>query len=228
MKPLQIAIDGPVASGKGDIASRLAKRFNLLYLYTGAMYRALALACIEKGILCKDENKVMNVLRDIAIKIIPPEKGDPYPYRVLLNSRDVSERIQKQDTAQGASDVGILPRVREWMVSVQQKLARGKAVVMEGRDIGLRVLPGAQLKIYLNATAEARARRRFKQWQEKGINKSYEETLEDTLLRDVQDTTRTVDPLQKLPDAWELDTTALSREEVVTAIEEELQRRKLI
>jgi len=226
--PLHIAIDGPVASGKGDIAARLAKTLELLYIYTGAMYRALALACINRGISCKDEKNVMNILNAASIDIIAPEVNDKYPYVVLLDGVDVSERITKQDTAQGASDVGVLASIRIWMVNRQQQMAKGKRVVMEGRDIGLRVLPEAQLKVYLTASVQVRAQRRYIQWQASGIQKTFEETLSDTKARDLQDTTRSVDPLQKLPDSWELDTTHMNQEDVVMAIIGELKERKLI
>ena len=227
-KPLQIAIDGPVASGKGDIATRLSKKFNLLYIYTGAMYRALALACIENNLGFKDKNQVIKLLRKTSISLVQPEKKSDKSYKVLLNGRDVTERVMLQDVAMGTSDVSTLPEVRVYMVEKQQELASGNCVVMEGRDIGLRVLPQAQLKIFLTATPEVRARRRFRQWQEIGINKSYEETLEDTIERDRQDTTRDTDPLQKLPDAWLLDTTGLNQSEVVGVIEKELEKRGLL
>jgi cytidylate kinase len=226
--PLQIAIDGPVASGKGDIASRLAGKLNLLYIYTGAMYRALALACIRQGVSCTDEIKVMRILQDISIEIVAPDSESVYPYAILLDHKDVTERISKQDTAQGASDVGILPGVRRLMVTRQKKMAQGKRVVMEGRDIGLRVLPEAGMKIYLTASVGERARRRFLQWQQKGIKKTFEKTLTDTKIRDLQDTTREIDPLQKLSDAWELDTTHMSQDQVVRRICGELKKRNLI
>jgi CMP/dCMP kinase len=219
-EPLHIAIDGPVASGKGDIASRLAQKLHLLYIYTGSMYRALALACINAGVPCHDESRVMGVLKTISI--------DVTPNTILLNGKDVRVRIMKQDVAQGASDVGVFASVRQWMVARQQEMAKGKRVVMEGRDIGLRVLPDAQLKIFLTASVEVRARRRFLQWQEKGIQKTFEETVSDTKMRDLQDTTRSVDPLQKLAGAWELDTTEMSQEEVVAVIIAELKKRKLV
>ncbi len=226
--PLQIAIDGPVASGKGDIAARLAKELNLLYIYTGAMYRALALACIQTGISCKDAVAVKNILRTVRIDIVQPNPTDEYPYKIVLNGNDITVRITKQDAAQGASDVGTLPFVRQWMVAGQQMLADGKAVVMEGRDIGLRVLPHASLKIYLTASQEERAKRRFREWQQRGIIKTFEETLKDTKARDLQDTTREVDPLQKLPDAWELDCTNLTQIQVVDTIKRELKKRNLL
>jgi cytidylate kinase len=226
--PLQIAIDGPVASGKGDIAARLAGKLNLLYIYTGAMYRALALACIRREVSCKDEKKVLVVLQNISIEIVAPDSSSAYPYSILLGHEDVTERISKQDTAQGASDVGILPGVRRLMVARQKAMAQGKRVVMEGRDIGLRVLPAAGMKIYLTASVNERARRRFLQWQQKGIKKTLKETLVDTKIRDLQDTTREIDPLQKLPDAWELDTTHMTQDEVVGKICQELKNKALI
>jgi len=226
--PLHIAIDGPVASGKGDIASRLASTLGLLYIYTGAMYRALALACITRGVSCKSEKHVMNILKTLSIEITAPSTDSKYLYVVLLDGIDVSERITKQDTAQGASDVGVFASVRQWMVQKQQEMAKDKRVVMEGRDIGLRVLPEAQLKIFLTASVEVRARRRYLQWQKKGIQRTFEETLSDTKKRDLQDTTRSVDPLQQLPDAFKLDTTTMDQEEVVDAIVDELKKRNLV
>lgn len=227
-KPLQIAIDGPVAAGKGDIAARVGKAFGLIYIYTGAMYRALALACIRANIPLKDQEKVLAKLNEITIHLVEPDPESTYSYKVLLNDEDVTERIIAPDTAQGASDVSTLPEIRKRMVVMQKDMAQGKRVVMEGRDIGLRVLPDAQLKIYLTASLEERARRRQEQWAKKGIEKTMEETIEDTRIRDEQDMTRAADPLQKLSDAWELDTTGMSQEQVVDAIKQELQKRKLL
>lgn len=226
--PLQIAIDGPVASGKGDIAGRLAKEFHLTYIYTGAMYRMLALACIEEGISTKDAGAAYKVLQKLSMSLFPPTTSSSHPFVAMLNGADVTERIFKQDVATGSSDVGVFSEVRQWMVGRQQNMAKGKSVVMEGRDIGLRVLPTAQLKIYLTATLEERANRRWLQFKEKGIEKSREEVLEDTKLRDHRDTTRHTDPLRKLPDAWELDTTGMTQEQVVARIKEELVKRNLL
>lgn len=225
---LQIAIDGPVASGKGDIAARLAEKFGLLYIYTGAMYRALALSCIRAQISCKDEKNVLLQLATHEITMRVPDIHSSYSYCVLLGGEDVTERITHQDTAQGASDVGSIAAVRTQMVAKQQKIAENNRVVMEGRDIALRVLPHAQLKIYLTASVEARAKRRYNDWVHKGIRKSYEETLEDTKIRDLQDMTRVADPLQKVDGAWELDTTEMTQDMVVEAIEKELLRRDLL
>lgn len=225
---LHIAIDGPVASGKGDIAGRLAKELQITYIYTGAMYRMLALACIEAGISTKDADLVYQKLQHITLSLRPPTATSLHPFMAVLNDTDVTERIFKQDVAIGSSDVGTIPEVRRWMVARQQEMAQGKSVVMEGRDIGLRVLPNAQLKIYLTASLEERAHRRRLQFEAKGIKKSHEEVLSDTKLRDHQDMTRITDPLQKLPDAWELDTTGMTQEEVVLCIKKELMKRKLL
>lgn len=224
--PLQIAIDGPVAAGKGDIAARLAKALNVVYIYTGAMYRMLALACIRECVGTKDVPKVLDVLGRITIDLGKP--SGEHAITALLNGEDVTDRIMAPDTAQGASDVATIPEVRAIMVARQQKLAEGKSVVMEGRDIGIRVLPNAQLKMYLTASIEERARRRWEQWKKKGIDKPMAEVIEDTRIRDEQDSSRATDPLQKLPDAWELDTTGMSQDQVIEAIVAELTRRNLL
>ena len=130
--------------------------------------------------------------------------------------------------SQGSSDVSTIPQVRKFMVARQQELARGKSVVMEGRDIGLRVLPQAQLKIYLTASLEERARRRWNQYKTKDPTKTLAQEIDETKIRDTQDTSRAADPLQKLPDAWELDTTDMTQEQVVDAIIQELKRRNLL
>lgn len=227
MKLLHIAIDGPVAAGKGDIAARLAKELDLIYVYTGAMYRALALACLESGIPTKDEKKVLAVLDRSEINLAAPDATGNFPYKVVLNGSDVTEKIFAQDVAMAASDVSTIPDVRRVMVVRQQELAKNRSVVMEGRDIGLRVLPNAQLKIFLTASVAERAKRRWLQWKSKGVTKELVDVLEDTKRRDRQDTTRSADPLQRQPDAWELDTTNLTQEKVVEAIKTELRKRNL-
>lgn len=228
MNQLQIAIDGPVAAGKGDIAARVGQELGLVYIYTGAMYRALALSCIQNDIPRKDVEKVLSHLAQIQIDLGVAEKGSALPYKVLLNETDVTDKIFAPEVAMATSDVSTLPEVRKIMVAKQQEMAQGKSVVMEGRDIGLRVLPKAKLKIYLTASLEERARRRWQQFQDKGIIKTMEEVIADTKARDEQDSTRATDPLQKLPDAWELDTTGLTQEQVVGRIKEELEKRNLL
>lgn len=229
MKPLQIAIDGPVGSGKSDISSRLSKELGLVYLNTGAMYRALAWLCQQQGVDVKDELAVMRLLGKHAIDLVPSQEGSKRSFTVMVDHQDVTEFLFTPVNDQPTSDVSTLPGVRKRMVELQQYLAQGKRVVMEGRDIGMRVLPDAQLKIYLTATVEERAKRRVRQWEKRGhIGKTYEDALREIKTRDAQDTGRAVDPLQKLPDAWELNTTGLSKEEVVEKIKQELARRNLL
>ena len=226
--PLSIAIDGPVAAGKGDIAARLANELHITYVYTGAMYRMLALACIEKHISLKDPKRIVTLLSEVTLDLVEPDSDSPYAYKALLDGIDVSERITEHDTAMGAAEVSIIPEVRAFMVKRQQELALGKRVVMEGRDIGLRVLPHAQLKIYLTASLVERAKRRLLQWKEKGIRKALDEVIEHTKQRDTQDMTREIDPLQKLSTAWELDTTNMTKDEVILQIKTELKKRNLL
>lgn len=225
---LHIAIDGPVAAGKGDIAARLAKDLGIVYVYTGAMYRALALYCIQKYISIIDTSAVFAALKSIKIELHPSVGTDSSACRVLLNDEDVTNRVTEPDVAAVSSKVAAFPAVREHMVKLQQDMANSKSVVMEGRDIGLRVLPKAQMKIYLTASLEERARRRWEQWKAKGIEKTLAETLEDTKIRDDQDTHRATDPLQKLPDAWELDTTGMTQDVVIQTIINKLKEKKLI
>ena len=219
MDNFQIAIDGPVASGKGDIASRLAEKLGLLNINTGGFYRALAYACRTEGVSTKDKIAVLAVLAKTKLNLT-------FPRTFTVNGKDVTQEIFKEDL--GASDVAIIPEVRAAMVRLQQQVAEGKKVVMEGRDIGIRVLPNAQLKIYLTASVDERARRRWEQQKQKGIERPFDEVLAETKMRDDQDMHRATDPLRKLPDAWELDTTTMTQAEVVDAIITELRKRELI
>lgn len=228
-QPLQIAIDGPVAAGKGDIAGRLARQLHITYIYTGAMYRMLALSCIQNNIPLTDAKRVTEQLSTISMELAPPPKGSTdRVITAILDGIDVTDRIMAPDTALGASDVGVIPQVRRRMVELQQEMAKGKSVVMEGRDIGLRVLPHAQLKVFLTASVEERAKRRLEQWKTKGINKTIKEVLTDTKIRDEQDSTRETDPLKILPDSWILDTTTMTQDEVIEAIIKELGKRKCL
>lgn len=227
-KFLQIAIDGPVGSGKSDISTRLAKKIGLTYLYTGAMYRALALACLRQRIKPKDTARVLPLLTKYKIDLVPPDRKAKRAFKVLLNGKDVTEKLFTPAVDLATSDISTLPEVRRFMVAHQQTLAKGKAVVMEGRDIGYRVLPSAQLKIFLTADARVRARRRFAQYKTKGIKKTFEEVYKDTVKRDDQDKHRTTDPLKKLPDAWRLNTSGMNQNQVISAIVDELRKRALL
>ena len=226
--PLHIAIDGPVGAGKSDISSSLANNLGITYVYTGAMYRAVAYACITNNVDPHDKKKVLALLSGLAIRFEPPGIHSNHPVKVMLNAVDVTDELFTPAADSITPIVSSISEVRHEMVKLQQTQAEGKSVVMEGRDIGLRVLPDAQLKIYLTATVEERAKRRHLQMKSKGIDKSYQEVLQDTNDRDVLDMTRTADPLQKLTDAWELDTTHLSQDQVVAAIKQELSNRGLL
>lgn len=214
-KLLQIAIDGPVGAGKSTIAKILADKLGIIYIDTGAMYRATAFLATAQKIDLKDEKKVVALLKKAKIEF---EKS-----RLFLNGQDISSVIRKPEMGLGASVVATLPQVRKLLVEKQKKLAKGESVVMEGRDITTRVLPMANLKIYLTADQEERAERKYKEFKNKGIEKSFGCVLEETIKRDTQDTERKTDPLKVVDDAWVLDTTNLSIPEVVSKI---LQRTK--
>jgi cytidylate kinase len=228
MTPLQIAIDGPVGSGKSHIASELAKELGITYLYTGAMYRACALIAQRHDIPFKNEEHIIPILEQTSIDLQPAKEESTAPCTVLVNGEDVTEKLFTPVLDKGSSDISTVPRVRELMVKRQQELAQGQSVVMEGRDIGLRVLPNASIKIFLTASLAERAARRQQQYEKKGISKTFEEILKETEERDVQDTTRKADPLQKLPESWEYDTTGKTPETVVTEITNELKHRQLL
>lgn len=225
-KGFVIAIDGPVASGKGTIASRLAKELNGFYLYTGAMYRSVALLCIERGVNLENEKDVETVLPDLNIELV----GD----KILLNGKDVTERLKEPDTASGSSVVGVFPKVRERSVGLQRKIAEkvesaGGIVVAEGRDMGTTVFSNAPLKIYLTARPEIRARRRMEQFvkEERNLDKE----LEALKIRDHRDQERAVSPLPTNPKElgyFILDNSDMSEQETVEVIKKELINKELI
>lgn len=226
---LQIAIDGPVGAGKSDISDRLARELGITYLYTGAMYRAAAWLCRKYHIPYKDEEKTVPFLTEHVIDLIAGKKDGIRSYAVLADGEEITEELFTPENDQPTSDVSTVPGVRKLLVKRQQELAAGRSVVMEGRDIGKRVLPNAQLKIYLTADVKERAGRRFDQWAKKGVvGKTEEEALKETIDRDYQDMHRPYDPLEKLPDAWELDTTGMPQDKVIEKIKEELKKRGLI
>ncbi|MFZ5845337.1 MAG: (d)CMP kinase [Patescibacteria group bacterium] len=227
-KYLQIAIDGPVASGTSTVARLLAREMRITYINTGAMYRALTLACLRAGTGNSKIDRVVDLLKKTTITVEPPASHNHHAFIVRLNGEDVTDLIHAPGVSRETPKVAAIPQVRRIMVARQQELAHHRSVVMEGRDIGLRVLPGADLKIYLTASVAVRARRRWLQHQVHGGQRTLEEEIEDVKRRDLQDTTRDIDPLQKLPDAWEIDTTHLTPQEVVAKIKAELKRRKLI
>lgn len=205
-----IAIDGPSGAGKSSMAKRLAAAFGFLYVDTGAIYRTLGLACRDAGLNRKDEEEVMQLLPTLDIGIRYNEQGEQC---MFLNGRDVSREIRLPEISLCASDVSAHQKVRSFLLDMQRKFARENNVLMDGRDIGTVVLPDAELKIFLTATPEARARRRLAELREKGSTVSFEEVLHDMIQRDEQDTRRAAAPLKKAEDAVELDSSELNADE---------------
>lgn len=228
-KPIRIAIDGPVGSGKGTLAIALAKKLNAFYVYTGAMYRCLGIACLREKIDIKNEDEVVKVFGEISIEL-KEVNGET---RVLLNSEDVTNEVFGPNAAMAASDVGIFPRVRREMVSRQKKMVEetvnnGKSVVMEGRDIATDVIPNADMKIYLTADVKKRAERRLRQFTDKGIKLSFDEVLKEVEERDKQDTEREASPLKIAKGSTVIDTTNDTINQTVDKVIEKLKVKKLI
>ena len=212
---ISIAIDGPSGAGKSSLARRCAEAFGFLYADTGAIYRTVGLAAFRKNIGCKDAEAITKLLPELQIRMDYNSDGEQ---RMLLNGEDVSDEIRKPEISICASDVSSLPVVRQFLLDMQRKIACENNVIMAGRDIGTVVLPDADLKIYLTASAEARAERRMKELREKGMNTDFASVLSDIRYRDAQDSSRETAPLRKAEDAIELDTTALSFEESFAAL----------
>lgn len=215
-----IAIDGPVAAGKGTVSRLVADRLQFLYVDTGAMYRVVALIGQRAGVDLHDQDKLVELLQKTEIDMRNPstEERDGRLTTVLINSEDVSWAIRTEQVSKGASIVAAHPEVRRVLVDKQQIIAQNKEVVMEGRDITYRVLPNAQLKIYLTAGDTVRAKRRHMQLLTKGQDVPFQEVYTELLKRDEQDMNRATDPLKVIPEAWQIDTSDLSIEQVVELI----------
>ncbi|MBQ2679370.1 MAG: (d)CMP kinase [Firmicutes bacterium] len=215
-----IAIDGPASSGKSTIAKSISKKLGILYVDTGAMYRAVALFCIRKGISTTDEDAVNSVLDEIDMDI----KTIDGIQHIILNGEDVSDKIRTQEVGQGASDVAVFFNVRERLVEIQRNIAKEESVVMDGRDIGTNVLKDAQYKIYLTASLEERASRRYAEYVAAGENFTLEEVKAQLAIRDKNDMEREHNPLTKAEGALEIDSTNMSIEEVENAILDYVQK----
>ena len=209
-KIVSIAIDGPSGAGKSSLAKRCAAAYGILYVDTGAIYRTVGLAAWRQGVDRKDEAAVSALLPTLDIGMDYNENGEQ---RMFLNGEDVSREIRLPEISICASDVSALPAVRAFLLEMQRKLARENAVIMDGRDIGTVVLPKADLKIFLTASAEARAARRLKELQEKGVSSDFEEVLRDIRYRDEQDSSRAAAPLKPAEDSVLLDTTEIDFDE---------------
>ncbi|MCM1022627.1 MAG: (d)CMP kinase [Prevotella sp.] len=202
-KTVNIAIDGPAGAGKSTIARAAAKHFGFIYVDTGALYRAVAYFMLSHCIDVNNESKVGGYLCDV----VPELKYIDGEQRVFLNGADVSDKIRTPEVSMGASAVSAMPKVREFLFDLQKKIAAGNNVVMDGRDIGTVVLPDADVKIFLTASPEERARRRHRELTEKGGNVTFEEVLADVNKRDYNDTHRDIAPLKQAKDAVLCDTT---------------------
>jgi cytidylate kinase len=219
-RKLIIAIDGPAGAGKSTIASRLARKLGYVNLESGAMYRALALRAIDKDASFDDEDGLTKLAQNSRIRLEPTMGGN----RTLLDGHDISSRIRERDVTEAASRVSVHPRVREWMVARQREMGEGGGVVMEGRDIGTKVFPDADLKIFLDADPVVREQRRMEQQRLKGeVDAGLAAELRE---RDRRDRTRAVSPLVAAKDAVVIDSTHLSEDEVVARVEE-LVKKKL-
>lgn len=201
---VSIAIDGPSGAGKSTLAKRLAKTLGYLYVDTGALYRSIGLAVLRTGNDTKDPAQVIAALDHINLDLRYLDGTQ----HVFLNGEDVSEEIRKEAVSMAASHVSAVPAVRDFLTETQRRLARENNVIMDGRDIGTVILPDAQIKIFLTASAQERARRRTNELKEKGQTISYDEVLEDIIQRDYNDTHRAVAPLKQAADAVLVDTSS--------------------
>ncbi len=207
-----VAIDGPVGTGKGTITKLIAKELNLVNIDTGAMYRMVALQCLKNGITKIDEEKqkIIEIAKNIDIEIKHNKENQEF----FLNRENVTNLIRSKEVTAFVSPLSAIPEVREIMVDMQRKMADGKNVIMEGRDITTVVFPNANVKIYLDADVEERAKRRFKENIEKGMQTTYQETLEAIKKRDYENMTREVGPLKIAEDAIVVDSTNMTIDEV--------------
>lgn len=208
---INIAIDGPSAAGKSTIADILASKLGYTHLDTGAMYRSIAYEAIKEGISLDDEVRVVEMINRIDLDM--KEDG-----RIFLNGEEISSFIRTNEISMGASDVSKLKEVRKALVAMQQRIAAKGGYILDGRDIGTVVLTDAPVKIYMIASAEARAKRRVIQNKEKNIDGDYETILEDIKKRDYQDSHRENSPLKKADDAVEIDTSDMTIDEVVDKV----------
>ncbi|MBQ9460356.1 MAG: (d)CMP kinase [Clostridia bacterium] len=211
---ISVAIDGPAGAGKSTIAKKVSESLGFIYVDTGALYRAVALACINEGVSIGEPEAVKALLPKTDIRIIF-FNGEQH---ILLNDKDVSEAIRSENVSMAASRVSALPEVRAFLLELQRSFSKTDNVIMDGRDIGTVVLPNAQVKIFLTASPEIRARRRVLQLQEKGMEADFDKILFDIVQRDYNDTHRETAPLKAAENSVTVDTTELTLDEVVEKI----------
>ncbi len=225
---LQIAVDGPVAAGKGSVARLVAQRLKMLYIDTGAMYRMVALLAKRHNIELSSESELTELIKQTKMEMRNPTEDelDGRLITVLMDGEDVSWAIRTEEVGVDAAKVAALAKVRATLVEKQQLIAANQDVVMEGRDITYKVLPNAQLKIFLTASPETRAKRRLLGLQSRGHDVTFEQVYQDLLDRDKLDTERAADPLKVVEGAWVLDTSNLNIDEVVELITERAKHLK--
>lgn len=221
MKTYKIAIDGPAGVGKSTIAKRLASLFHFTYVDTGAMYRTIALYYIEKRLPLENEAVVLSHLNDIEISL----RYIDGMQNIFLNGKNVTDLIRTPEVSTGSSQVAVIGGVREKLVKLQREIGEKQNVVMDGRDIGTKVFPDADVKLFLTATCEERAKRRMAEMREKGMQASYDEILESIRFRDENDSNRKIDPLKPASDAIMVDNTQDTLEQTVERIKNIIKER---
>lgn len=214
MKKIAIAIDGPSGAGKSSIAKALAKSLNIIYVDTGAIYRTVGLYVYRNGVESRDREKIISMLPDISVKLAYIDGAQ----HIFLNGEDVSGLIRTETISRYASDVSAIPEVRAFLLSLQRDMAKKTSVIMDGRDIGTVVLPDAEVKIFMTASAEVRARRRYKELIEKGESVVYEDVLAAIITRDTNDSTRATAPLKAADDAVILDNSEINAEQTLNRV----------
>ena len=213
-KTYRIAIDGPSGAGKSTISRKVASELGILYVDTGAIYRAVGLHMLRAGVDPSDADAVAPMLSSVAVRLVYDERGQ----RIFLGDEDVSDLIRTPDASRAASQVSAHPVVRKFLLEMQRDIAKNSSCIMDGRDIGTVVLPDAELKIFLTADAEDRARRRMLELNERGTPQSFADVLRDMIERDERDKNRTTAPLRQAEDAILLDTTGNELQDSIDAV----------
>ena len=217
-----VAVDGPAGSGKGTITKIVGEKENLIYIDTGALYRCVTLSMVRKNVKLEELEKIQEILDTIDIEF----KKEDDQKKVYLNGEDVSKEIRESAVNKFVSQVSHIVIVREAITELSRKIAKGKQVIMEGRDIGTNVFPNADVKIYLDASSEERAKRRQKQNEEKGINIPFQEIVENIKFRDNNDKTSQVAPLKQAEDAIYIDSSDMTIEEVAEKVIEIINQKR--
>jgi cytidylate kinase len=226
-KNLQIAIDGPIGTGKSTLAYALSKKLKMVYIYTGVMYRTVAWLALRNNILLDNDQQLLKLIKKQKLELKRPTKKDRST-NVYLSGKDITNNLFTKEVSEATPKVAELRKIREYLVKIQKDLAKNKAVVMDGRDIGSHVLPKADLKIFLDANLKTRVKRRWQQLNKIKKPRSFSQVLSEIKKRDYEDSHRQVDPLKCTPYHWRLDTSKLSLEQEIDMIITKLKAKKLI